>query len=128
MPEELREDSLGFTARNDPATLAAWGESIHLVDRVVEDVNGRRLGRVLKCFAEEGALVRCDIKVDNNAKGLFDVQQDVAGIPTQWIAAVNDETVRLNKAGEQVFHPDDPRSLGASADARGAKELPRKVR
>ena len=128
MAEELRQDSLSDAARRDLATLAAWGESLHLVDRVVEDVNGQRLGRVLKCYAEEGALVRCDIHVDSNAKGIFDVEHDIAGIPTHWIAKVDEETVKLNKAGEQIFHPDDPRSLGASRDKRGARELPRKIR
>lgn len=71
MAEELREDSLAAQSRDDATTLAAWRQSMDLMDRVVEDVNGARLGRVTKCFAEEGTLMRCEVSLDANAKGVF---------------------------------------------------------
>ena len=128
MPEELRDDSLSFKAKSDPATMAAWQESTELLDHVVEDVNGRRIGRVLKCFAEEGMLTHCEVKVDANAKGVFGADRDVAPVPSTWIARVEGDRIRLNKAGEQVLRPEDPRPMGASDDPRGAPDLPRKNR
>lgn len=127
MPEELKPDGLGFLAGQDPATLAAWQEARDLQDKEVYDVNGARLGRVTRCFAEEGALSRCDVTLTNAAKQMFHADQDVAGIPARWIASVEDEKVRLRKAGEEILHPQDPRPLGAEED-RGAPELPRKNR
>lgn len=127
MPEELRDDSLSYMAKQDASTLAAWQESTDLMDKVMEDVNGQRLGRVLKCFAEEGRLVKCEIKVDNNAKGIFGVEQDVAAVPSDWIGSV-DERIHLKRAGEQVFRPADPAPLGEEPDKRGSSSLPRKIR
>lgn len=128
MPEELNPDGLGFAASRDPATLAAWAESRDLMDREVFDVNGTKLGTVSRCFAEEGALVRCDVTLTPNARQLFQTQNPVAGVPATWIAGVDDGGVRLRKAAEELLHPEDPRPAGASDDLRGAKELPRKNR
>lgn len=125
--EELRPDSLSPDSRNDPATLAAWAQATTLEGRPVFDVNGLRLGRVTKCFAEEGVLARCDLTLSANAKGILGVETDVAPVPTTWISRVDDEGIRLLKAGEQVVRPDDPRPLGAEHD-EGAKGKPRKVR
>ena len=127
MSEELRDDSLSYMAKQDAGTLAAWQQSTDLMDKVMEDVNGQRLGRVLKCFAEEGRLMKCEIKVDNNAKGIFGVDRDVAAVPSDWIASV-DERIHLKRAGEQVFRPEEPAAIGEERDKRGSSSLPRKVR
>jgi hypothetical protein len=128
MPEEMKPDGLGFALSRDPATLAAWQESRDLVERDVYDVNGTKLGTITRCFAEEGALTRCDVTLTPTARQVFGVDQAVAGVPAAWIAAVDGRGVRLRKAGEEVLHPEDPRPLGASRDLRGAPELPRKNR
>lgn len=128
MAEELKPDGLGFTASQDPATLAAWQESRDLVERDVYDVNGQKLGKVSRCFAEEGALLRCDVTLTPNARQLFEAGQTVAGVPATWIAGVDERGVRLRKAAEEILHPDDPRPAGASHDLRGAQDLPRKNR
>lgn len=127
MPEELKPDGLSFAASRDPATLAAWQQARDLEDKTVYDVNGTKLGKVTRCFSEEGALLRCDVTLTPTAKQLLHAEQDVAGVPAAWIARVDEEGVRLRKAGEQVVRPEDPRPLGAEPD-RGAKELPRKER
>ena len=128
MVEELNPDGLGFVASQDPATLAAWAQSRELVDREVYDVNGAKLGKVSRCFAEEGALLRCDVTLTPNARQLFRSDQTVAGVPATWIAAVDERGVRLRKAAEEILHPEDPRPAGASDDFRGAPDLPRKNR
>ena len=128
MPEELKPDGLSDLSRRDPATLAAWQESRDLVDREVYDVNGAKLGRVSRCFAEEGALLRCDVTLTPNARQLFNAEGSVAGVPATWIAGVDERGVRLRKAAEEILHPEDPRPAGASDDLRGAPELPRKNR
>ncbi len=128
MPEELKPDGLSFIASQDPATLAAWQESRDLVDRDVYDVNGNKLGKVTRCFAEEGALTRCDVTLTPNAQQLFLADQRVAGVPATWIAAVDEQGVRLRKAAEEILHPEDPRPANASQDMRGAQDLPRKNR
>lgn len=128
MAEELKPDGLGFIASQDPSTLAAWQESRDLVERDVYDVNGRKLGRVSRCFAEEGALLRCDVTLTPNARQLFQADQDVAGVPATWIAGVDERGVRLRKAAEEILHPEDPRPADASGDLRGAAGFPRKNR
>ena len=128
MPEELKPDGLSDLSLRDPAMLAAWQESTDLVDRDVYDVNGAKLGRVSRCFAEEGALTRCDVTLTPNAQQLFESGQRVAGVPATWISGVDERGVRLRKAAEEILHPDDPRPANASDDLRGARELPRKNR
>lgn len=126
--EELRPDSLSDDSRRDPAMLAAWAEGERLLGSEVYDVNGQRLGRVTRCFAEEGALLRCDVSLSPNAQGILGETRATAGVSPDWIARVEEGKVYLNKAGEQLVRPDDPRGLGASPDERGAPELPRKNR
>lgn len=129
MAEELHRDSLSDRARRDPATLAAWERAAELEDKDVYDVNGRLVGRVTRCFAEGGTLTRCDVTLSENAKGVFGVgDREVAGVPATWIARVKGDRVELDRAGEQLLRPEDPRPLGASDDLRGAPELPRKER
>lgn len=127
MPEELKPDGLSFVASQDPATLAAWQQANDLRDKEVYDVNGAKLGKVTRCFAEEGALVRCDVTLTNNARQLFQAETDVAGVPATWIARVDEGSVRLRKAAEEILHPQDPRPLHAEED-RGAPGFPRKER
>lgn len=128
MVEELNPNSISGLGRDDPATLAAWAESTQLVDKTVIDVNGQELGRVTRCFAEEGALVRCDVTLSKNAKGIFNAQNDVAGVPATWISQVTDDQVRLRRAAEEILRPEDPRPAHASDDFRGAQGFPRKNR
>lgn len=130
MSEELKPDGLGFMAAQDPATLAAWAEAESLKGKEVIDVKGARLGKVTRCFAEEGALVRCDVTLTNSAKQIFRAEKDVAGIPSAWIARVEGEEVRLRKAAEEVLHPEDPGKAlhGDERNLSGAPGLPRKNR
>lgn len=125
--EELHRDSLSGLDRGDAATLAAWGSAASLEGKDVVDVNGLRLGRVTRSFAEEGLLARLDVTIDGTAQKIADAAQRVAGIPPHWIARVDDDGIHLLKAAEQVLRPDDPRPLGAEED-RGAKGPPRKNR
>lgn len=127
MPEELKPDGLGFAASRDPATLAAWAEARDLNEKDVFDIHGRKLGRVTRCFAEEGALTRCDVTLTPNAKQLFQAERDVAGIPATWIARVDESGVKLRKAGEEVLQPPEA-GLPRDGHAEGAPELPRKER
>jgi hypothetical protein len=127
MPD-LARDGLGGLDRLDPATLAAWAEARGLEDKRVTDVNGLALGRITRCVEEDGALVRCDVTLTGAAKRVLAAPQDVVGVPTDWIAVVDDDGVRLRKAGEELVRPEDPRPVGAEADERGAPELPRKNR
>ena len=129
MPEEMKPDGLSHLASQDPATLAAWAEAEALKGKEVIDVNGARLGKVTRCFAEEGALTRCDVTLTNTAKQMFRAENDVAGIPSLWIANVEGDEVRLRKAAEEILHPDDP-VMRASDEVNlgGARELPRKNR
>lgn len=126
MSEELNPNGLGYMASRDPATLAAWQRATDLVDRDVYDIHGRKLGRVTRCFAEEGELFRCDVTLTDNAKSLFRPGRDVAGVPATWIARVDHEGVRLRKAGEEVLHPENPAFM--AAEDRGAPGFPRKNR
>lgn len=112
----------------DPATLAAVEEGLLLKDKDVYDVNGLRLGRVTRAFAEDGALFRFDVKLSNQARRLFGAEQEIAGVPAVVVAEVDGDAVRLSEAGEQILHPEDPRSIDATRDKRGARELPRKNR
>ena len=126
--EEMTRDGISGLSQMDAATLAAWHQANDLKGRDVYDVNGLRLGKVTRAFAEEGALLRFDVTLSENARTMMDAPQDVAGIPPQWVARVGDDGVRLRKAAEEVLHPDAPLPPNASADARGAKGQPRKVR
>lgn len=130
MPEELKPDGLSYVAAQDPATLAAWAEAEALKGKEVVDVNGARLGKVTRCFAEEGALTRCDVTLTNAAKRMFHAQTDVAGIPSLWIVKVEGDEVRLRKAAEEILHPNDPGAPrgGDEKNLGGAPELPRKNR
>jgi hypothetical protein len=121
---ELNADGLG-ALETDAATLAAWEEATELQDKAVVDVNGFTLGRVTRCFAEEGALVRCDVTLDEQAKRVLGATRDVVGLPPQWIAGVAGGRVRLRKAGEEVVGNAPPPQ---DTHAAGAPELPRKER
>jgi hypothetical protein len=122
--EELRENSLSGPSQMDPAALAALYEAQQLEGRDVYDVNGDRLGKVTRCFAEDQTLVRCDITLTNTARDLFEADRDVAQVPPAWIASVDDEGIRLRKSGDDLLHPE---KAGASFND-GAKGFPRKVR
>lgn len=126
--EEMNRDGLSGLSQMDAATLAAWHEANDLKGRDVFDVNGLRLGKVTRAFAEEGALLRFDVTLSENARTMMEAPQDVAGIPPQWVAGVGDDGVRLRKAAEEVLHPDAPLPPNAEMDARGAKGRPRKIR
>lgn len=126
--EEMTRDGISGLSQMDGATLAAWHEANDLKGRDVYDVNGLRLGRVATAFAEEGALLRFDVTLSENARTLMGAPQDVAGIPPQWVARVGEDGVRLRKAAEEVLHPDAPLPPDAEPDARGAKGQPRKIR
>lgn len=126
--EEMTPDGISSRAQMDAATLAAWHEANDLKGRDVFDVNGVRLGKVTRAFAEEGALLRFDVTLTDNARTMMGAPQDVAGIPPQWVARVGEDGVRLRKAAEEVLHPDAPFPTNAELDARGAKGQPRKVR
>lgn len=121
--EELNPDSLHQPP--DAATLAALAQAKDLEARDVFDVNGLRLGRVTRGFAEEGALVRLDVALSGNAKGIEGATQDVVGVPSDWIGHVEDDGIHLRMAAEEllareVLDPDQAKV--------GARELPRKVR
>jgi hypothetical protein len=143
---ELRPESLSDEALRDPATLAALQDANRLEGRDVFDVNGQRLGRATRAFAEEGALARVDVtqprrggrlrrqgalaRVDvtlsENARGVFDAPQDVVGVPSLWIGRVEADGIHLRKAAQEIVHPEGEIRPG---DAKvGAKELPRKIR
>lgn len=125
MSEEVTNpQGLGFRQAQDPATLAAWQEGMSLKDKTVYDVNGREMGKVTRAFAENGALLRVDVTLTNQAKRLFGTTQDVAGFPPIAIADVTEESVRLSEAGQQILHPDGYEG----GDTRGARDLPRKER
>ena len=130
MPEELKPDGLSHMASQDPATLGAWAEAEALKGKEVVDVNGARLGKVTRCFAEEGALTRCDVTLTGTAKRIFQVDRDVAAIPSLWIADVKEDEVRLRKAAEEILRPEDPAGVRASDEVNlsGARGLPRKNR
>lgn len=124
--EELNPDSLSDAAARDPAMLAAFQQAKDLEDRDVFDVNGQRLGRVTRAFAEEGSLARLDVTLSENARGAFDATQDVVGVPPQWVGRVTEDGIHLRKAAQEVVHPEGEVRAG---DAKvGAKDLPRKVR
>lgn len=56
-------------------------------------------------------LTRCDVTLSAQAKRTFQADQDVAGVPATWIAQVDDSTVRLRKAAEELLPrktPDPP--------------------
>lgn len=124
---ELNEDGLG-PLETDPATLAALHEANTLEGREVFDVNGLRLGRVTRAFAEEGALTRVDVSLLDNVREMLITEEGSAAVPPHWIAHVGDDGVRLRKAAEEIVHPEDPRPPGSSAKKAGAKGLPRKIR
>lgn len=126
--EEMTRDGLSGLSQTDAATLAAWHEANDLKGRDVYDVNGVRLGKVKRAFAEEGTLLRFDVTLTDNARTMMEAPQDVAGIPPQWVARVGEDGVRLRKAAEEVLHPDAPFPANAEADASGAKGQPRKIR
>lgn len=126
--EEMTRDGISGLSQVDASTLAAWHEANDLKGRDVYDVNGIRLGKVTTAFAEEGALLRFDVTLSDNARTMMEAPQDVAGIPPQWVARVDESGVRLRKAAEEVLHPDAPLPANAEEDARGAKGKPRKVR
>lgn len=128
MPEELNQDGLSGRAQMDAATLAAWQEATDLKDRDVFDVNGQRLGRVTRAFAEEGTLLRFDVTLSPNAQTLFNAPSNVAGIPSDAVARVEEDGIHLMQAAEQILHPDAPLPANAEPDTRGAQELPRKNR
>jgi sporulation protein YlmC with PRC-barrel domain len=121
--EELREDSLSALSRDDPAMLAALREAQELEGKDVYDVNGERIGRITRCFGEEGALVKCDVTLTNRARDEFRTPADVAEVPADWIARVEEEAVRLRKSGDELLHPER-----LPPPNEGAKELPRKIR
>lgn len=127
MPEELKPGGLSGPAQDDPATLAAWADAERLQGKLVYDVNGVRLGKVARAFAEDGAMLRFDVTLSDDTRRDYGAEQKVAGVPPHWVARVDDDGVRLMKAAEQVLHPDDPTPPGAEPD-RGAKGQPRKVR
>lgn len=127
--EEMNRDGISGRSQMDAATLAAWHEANDLKGRDVYDVNGIRLGKVTRAFAEEGALLRFDVTLTDNARSMMEAPQDVAGIPPQWVARVDgDGDVRLRKAAEEVLHPDAPLPTSAEKDDRGAGGKPKKVR
>lgn len=112
----------------DPAMLAAQAEARTLKDKQVVDVNGQTLGRITRAFAQDGALTRLDVHLTNQARQIFGDTRETVGVPADAIGRVEGDTVRLTQAGEQVLHPEDPRSTSATRDERGAPELPRKNR
>lgn len=112
----------------DPATLAAAEEGLALKDKEVVDVNGLRLGRISRAFAEDGALFRLDVTLTEQAKRLLGAEQETAGVPAVTVAEVDGDTVRLSEAAEAIVHPEDPRPLHAERDERGAPGFPRKTR
>lgn len=130
MPEEVSNPfGLSGQAGEDPAMVAASWQGQDLKDKWVVDVNGQRLGRVARAFAEEGALTRFDVHLSNQARQVFGAgDRDVAGVPADAIARVEGDEVRLMQAAEQILHPEDARPTHASLDQRGAQELPRKNR
>jgi sporulation protein YlmC with PRC-barrel domain len=121
--EELRDDSLSGLSRGDPATWAALHDAEELEGKDVYDVNGERLGRITRCFAEESALVRCDVTLTEHARDEFGTPADVAAVPADWIARVEDDAVRLSHSGQELLRPDRPPAVNT-----GAREPPRKVR
>lgn len=126
--EELHTDSLSDAHRRDPSTLAALAEARSLEGKDVVDVNGIRLGKVTTSFAEEGMLVKMEVTLSENAKGILGAEQEVAGVPADAIARVEGDEVLLRQAGEQIVRPEDPRPIHATDDLRGAPERPRKNR
>jgi hypothetical protein len=127
MPEEVSNPfGLSDRSQHDPAMLAASYEAAALKDKAVVDVNGQHLGRVVRAFAEEGALTRFDVYLSGQAKRLLALDAgpgEVAGIPAAAIARIEGEEVRLNQAAEQLV-------AGAERESEktGARDLPRKVR
>lgn len=128
MPEELSPDSISSRSQLDPATLAAWQQAAELKDRDVFDVNGQRLGRLTRALAEDGSIIRFDVSLTPNARSLFHAPSDVAGIPPDAIARVEEDGVHLMQAAEQILHPENPVPAHAERDLRGAQDLPRKNR
>lgn len=130
MPEEVSNPfGLSGQAGEDPAMVAASWQGQDLKDKWAVDVNGQRLGKVVRAFAEEGTLTRFDVKLSNQARQIFDAgEQDVAGVPADAIARIEGDEVRLMQAAEQILHPEHPDPAHANPDSRGAQELPRKNR
>ena len=124
--EELHPESLGDAAARDAATLAALQEASELEARDVFDVNGLRLGRVTRSFAEEGMLLRFDVAVDPATRRIVDATQDAVGVPEPWIGRIAEDGIHLRKAAEEVLHPEGKPKEGH--EKAGARELPRKVR
>lgn len=123
--KEMKPDGLSDASRRDPAMLAAMAQAQQLQDKDVFDVNGIKLGRVTRALAEEGALLRLDVTLTPNARGILDAPQDVVGIPTAWIAGLKGHDIHLRKAGEEIVHPEE---MDPHQRKVGAKDLPRKVR
>lgn len=115
-------------AGEDPAMVAASWQGQDLKDKWVIDVNGQRLGKVVRAFGEEGALTRFDVHLSTQARQVFSDDRLVAGVPADAIARVEGDEVRLMQAAEQILHPEHPEPAHANPDRRGAQKLPRKNR
>lgn len=125
MVEELHKDSISDRLRSKGVE-EAFRTAQQVEDRDVFDVNGLRMGRVTRCFAdEEGRLERCEVTLNPNAQGTLRAPANTTVVRPEWIADLASDGIHLSRAGEQVVRDGTP--AGAERD-RGAPDLPRKER
>jgi hypothetical protein len=130
VPEEADPASLSDYEASRPGAERALEETEALKDRVVYDANGERLGRVSKCFLDEGRLVGCEVHLDHGLRQALGVERHVADIKTKWMGEVAPDGIRLTKAAAQVVLPpgEVTPERRMTAWKEGSDTFPRKTR
>lgn len=127
MREEFRADSIGFTERNEPGFEEALKQAVRLEDAEVFDVDGARLGRVMKSYVEGGKITGCQVRVDRNIQGALGFPDRTVDIALDWVAGIQDDGVHLKRPAAQVMRPEEEAKRHKGHES-GAAGKPRKVR
>ena len=128
MAEEFRRDNISYLESRSPDFEEVKEQATRLEDQEVFDVDGRRVGRIMKSFVEDGKLTECEIRVDGQIKREAGVKEETARIPTGWMADVGDDGVRLRVTAEQVVLSEEELASAHQGAESGAKGQPRKQR
>lgn len=100
MPEELDPNSLSDASIRTDGTVRAYEDAQTLKDLDVVDVDGRRVGRVIRCFTEEGSgeLTYCEVTLDEDVRRTMHVERDVARMEPDWIRDVDAAGIHLRRS------------------------------
>ncbi|HWG89571.1 MAG TPA: hypothetical protein VNZ52_01855 [Candidatus Thermoplasmatota archaeon] len=116
MPEELQPDSLSTGERTNPKIENAWQQGEALLHKEVVDSEGHRVGRVTKCFVEDGMLIKAQVTLDKNTANVFQIPSTTASFDPGVVAEAAGEQVRLRVPVQQIASTPGETPVGTNVE------------